>query len=233
MGMIFDFLEFLAYETHDLVTGVHEDAKQLGDELIHINDSSYVSPYRMKSEAREKISRADGKLGRAETRYAQHFTEVRDKIQHNNKLKEHLLGRLEGKSESSLVKAVAFRSMEPVEFTGRDDFKMGEFLGFFGSELRRKAANDYLEDAKDYEVEVRGRIAEIEYCDMKLTELEKKIALEERLLGGLAECYYTKTQEQKYQMAKSIRSLMEIEICDSSGNIRQRYVTELDKLSRI
>lgn len=231
--MLFDFISFLIDETVDLVDEINEDAKQLGDELLHINDSTYVSPYQKKADACKKINRADQKMANAKSLFQQHYNRVNNRIKENYEMKKKLLGKLDNSLHEAREVNIKYDLKTCDYFRNRDDFKFGEFLGLFGHDIMDQAANQYLEDARDYEVEARGVVARIEQNDAKLKEIECKIDIEEQLLNVLSDNYYTKSLAQKDQIAGVIKNLMNIEICDRYGNIQEKYVRELEKLRTI
>ena len=231
--MFGEFLSFLIDETCDLVSGIHEDAKQLNDELLHINDNTYVSPYQKRNDAREKIDRAENKIFKANDRFERHYDIVKEKIRKNYELKKLLLNRLDSSTVTIKPTLTGINAMEGLGFRQRDDFEIGEMLGLWGHEMMDQAASQYLEDAKDFEVEARAVVARIEQNGAKLKKLEYKIDLEGELLNVLSENYYSKSLAKKNQMASVIKNLMNIQICDRQGNIQEKYVSELEKLRTI
>lgn len=230
MGLFLDFLDVVFDSTIELVTGVADDARQLGDELIHISDDSYVSPYQKRIDAREKIERADRKMNKAKDNFERHYKLVDEKIKKNYELKKSLLGKINDETLKVSPIKLNINMASNGYFENIDDYNFGKFLGIFGHDIMDHAANQYLEDARDYEVEAKEVIAKIEHSDMKLDKIEEKIKVEEKLLQALSTNYLEKTAAKKTQMATSIKKLMNMAICDSEGNIDQRYVYELEKL---
>lgn len=230
MGLFLDFLDVVFDATTELVTGVADDARQLGDELIHISDDSYVSPYQKRADAKAKIERSDVKMSRAKEKFERHYKLVNEKVKKNYELKKNLLGKLDASNLNTIPFKLNINMVSNGVFENKDDYNFGKILGIFGHDIMDHAANQYLEDARDYEVEAKGIIAKIDHRDMQLYEIEKKIDLEEELLQVLSKNYTNKTVAKKTQMASSIRNLMNFAICDSEGNIDQKYVCELENL---
>lgn len=233
-GLVFETVGYIAGEFGDLCKGVSEDAKQLGDELAHISDDSYVSPYAKKKEAEERIDRANRKMDKARERYDAHVNRVEEKLQRNYKRKKELLGELEKEKRSSASSYSSFDyiDIDGIGFRNQTDFKVGEFLGIFGHDVMNEAANSYLEDAKDYEVEVRRVCSKIESYDAKLLRIEDQIEIEEKLMDTLENQIILKSANDKVQVAQMIKNLLNLMICDKNGEIQQKYIQELDKLKR-
>lgn len=227
------FFSFLIEETADLFSGIAEDTRQLGDELIHISDSSYVSPYQKKADAREKINRADRKMANAKSAFQQHYNQVNNRIKENYEMKKKLLGKLDDSLSGAREVKIKYDMRTCDYFRNRDDFKFGEFLGFFGHDIMDQAANQYLEDARDYEIEARGVVARIEQQEEKLHEIELQIEREEAILCVVSRQYELESATRRRQIADSLKCLLECAICDSNGNISKRYVNELEKLSSL
>ena len=240
MGL-FDFLEgvcnfaaVIAEESAILVKGVAEDTRQLGDELLHCYDNNYKSPYEIKHEAAEIIQRADDKLYRAQERYRHHMDQVSKVLGDNLNHKTRLYGRLTSlQTRRNIASIVNFADMSSPVFLNKIDFQVGEMLGVFGGELRREAANSYLEDAKDYKVTVQCEIARIERFDAKLSALEQQLFVEESLLQTLERQIEQKTQAQCYEMANQIRKLIDIAMLDTNGNLKNDYLTAYEMLKRL
>ena len=234
-GAIFESVGYIAGEFGDLCKGVSEDARQLGDELVHISDDNYVSPYAKKKEAEEKISKANRKMDRARERYDSHVNRVEKKLQENYSRKKELLGKLEAetnKSSFSNYSSFDYMDIGSVGFRNRTDFKIGEFLGIFGHDVMDQAANSYLEDARDYEVEAKRVCAKIESYDAKLSRIEAQIEVEERLMDTLENQIVSKSINNRVQAAQAIRNLLNMMICDKNGEIQQKYIQELERLKR-
>lgn len=232
---LFEGVGYIAGETIDLFQGISEDTKQLGDELIHIHDDSYVSPYAKKKEAAERIDRADRKMDNARSRYDNHVNRVEKRLGRNFKRKQELLGKLEIEKNRGLslgYSSYDYIDIDGVGFRNRTDFQVGEFLGIFGRNIMDEAATSYLEDAKDYEVEARRVCARIENYDAKLSRIEEQMEIEERLIDILENQIASKSMNGKEQAAQAIRNLLNMAICDKNGEIQQQYIQELDKLKR-
>lgn len=232
---IFEAVGYIAGEFGDMCKGISEDARQLGDELIHISDDSYVSPYAKKNEAKERIERAERKMDRARERYDAHVSKVENKLYQNYERKRAILGKLETNRRNSI--ASSYSSFDHIDigsvgFRNRSDFQLGEFLGIFGHSFRDEAASAYLEDAKDYEVEARRVCAKIENYDAQLSRIENSIEVEEKLIETLERQIAVKSANDKRQAAEAIRNLLKFAICDSNGNIQEKYVNELERLKR-
>lgn len=230
---LFEGVGYIAGETVDLFKGISEDTRQLGDELIHIQDDSYVSPYAKKKEAVERIDKADRKMDNARSRYDNHVNRVEKRLERNLKRKRELLGKLEQTSDSSSgYSSYNYLEIASVGFRNRTDFQVGEFLGIFGHNIMDEAATSYLEDAKDYEVEARRVCAKIEHYDAKLSRIESQMEIEEKLIDVLENQIASKSLNGKVQAAQAIRNLLHMAICDNNGEIQQQYIQELDKLKR-
>lgn len=143
--VLFGLGDCILTETSILVKGVNEDAKQLGDELLHINDSNYVSPYQKKADAAAKIDKATDKMYKAKANFEKQYKSVTEKIQHNYQLKSELLERIcNSHSISILSNSIDINIPDRIYFTQRQDFKVGEFLGLFGHDIMDNAAEQYL-----------------------------------------------------------------------------------------
>lgn len=199
--------------------------------MVHLNDSTYVSPVQKKRDAQEIISKADDRLYNTQERFRSKYDVVINKIKTNFELKKSLLNCV----ENNFVKPssnIYFDDTMGCSFRQKSDYKFGEFLGVFGHDIRNQAAMEYLEDARDYAVEVRGMCAKINDRYEKLKYIEEKINVEEKLLNVLQNNINAKNAESKKQMAQSIKKLLNMVICDNDGNLKQDYITELEKLNK-
>ena len=233
LGTLFETITYITDEFNDLCKGVSEDVKQLGDELVHISDESYVSPYAKKQEAAERIDRANRKMDRARERYDSHVKRVEKKIEQNYKMKKELLGKVGAERRFSFTySSFDYTDVGSVGFRNSTDFQLGEFLGIFGYDFMDEAASSYLEDAKDFEVEASRVCSKIDSYDAKLSRIEDQMEVEEKLIDTLTKQIALKNANDKAQIAQAIKNLLNLVICDKNGEVQQKYVQELHKLKR-
>lgn len=208
--------------------------KEFGDDMLHIADDNYVSPYTKKYDSLEIIEASKEKLEIAKKAYEERYDYTSYRVDKNFKLKKELLGKTE---EKLLVKQNEKSYISEAEMTDLIaeqlfKFRLGEFLGVFGQSMRDKSASDFLENAKEFELKVDALCAKLHKNEAILDSIVAQIDIEEKVLYVLKQ-NFEKDFSKRQQIGYLIKSLMETNILDSQGNINQRYVNQLNQLRNI
>ena len=98
---------------------------------------------------------------------------------------------------------------------------LGEIFDIKG---RKESANEYLEDARDFEVEVYGKIAEINRVEAFLNTVKMNLDEEEALLQALKESLNMKRTIAYDKIATQLRILISEYILDSNGKKNSKYM---------
>lgn len=221
-------------ETECFIRDVKEDTRQLGDELIHCYDSSYVSPYEKKEQAARIIEKADDKLYKAQESYRRQYKRTGEALKRNYERKTRLQAKLKQQLQHTVSsRNPVFGQAPDISFARRDEFVFGEMLGIFGHQLRDAAATSYLEDAKDYRLSVEHKVADIRYKEGILYSIEMQMQKEERLFDTMENEIARRTQAQQHRMAEVLKGLLNESVCDRSGEISRNYMNLFNQLSNL
>ena len=222
----------------DAAKDISDDFFQLCDEIVHIDDDDYVSPYQKRHNADVMIQHAEIDLREAKRNYEAHYKETAASASSAREKKKALLGRVLDKNPEDARgrDAVLFcGDMMAPSFVNKGEFSLGEGLWPLPLNylLRDHAAESYLEDAMDYRVVANCHIEKIRSYDLKLTHIQNQLELEKKLLGQLERKIAAATKEGKAEIARSLTALLKLSICDEEGNLRRDYTEELNRLRTV
>ena len=98
---------------------------------------------------------------------------------------------------------------------------------------RKESANAYLEDAKDFEVEISGKIAEINRTEAFLDTIKINLDEEEMLLSALSDSLNMRQNLAYDKIATQLHILISEYILDPSGKKNEKYIEAINRLKRI
>lgn len=98
---------------------------------------------------------------------------------------------------------------------------------------RKDSANEYLEDAKDFEVEIYGKIAEINRTEAFLDTIRMNLDEEEMMLNALKDSLNMKRNKAYDKIATQLHILISEYILDPSGKKNEKYIEAIHQLKRI
>jgi hypothetical protein len=98
---------------------------------------------------------------------------------------------------------------------------------------RKEAANEYREDAKDYEVYVSGKIAEMNRVKVAVELLEQRLREEDKILDVLENSLDMQRESTYEEVAKQLETLLIQHIFGENGSENQTYIAALRRLENI
>lgn len=98
---------------------------------------------------------------------------------------------------------------------------------------RKESANEYLEDANDFEVEVYSKIAEINRVEAFLDVVKMNMEEEEEILDALKKSIEKKRKLAYDKIAEQLHILISEYILDPDGTKNEKYMNAVTQLKRI
>lgn len=218
-------------ETAKFGIATADAVKEFGDNMLHITDDDYVSPYTKKYDSIQIIEASQEKLELEKKKYEKRYNCTFSKVSRNFRLKKELLGKTEEKLNNSKTEDFCISEVRISDLVSDQLFKfsVGDALGIFGQSIRDKAASEFLENAKDFQVKVDALCAKLHKDEAILDSIDEQIDVEEKILNVLKE-NLEKNPSNKQQIGYLLRQLIETKILDSQGNISQKYINQLNQL---
>ena len=207
-------------------------------EMVIKGNSDYKTSFEIRDEADEKI-------GEARKRYQERchdFNKYLDKM--NNRINELYKKKVElakqlnqtVSSMPNMPKISGFMVSPSYSYKPSTISMLCEYSGMGRiSDVRgrKKSANEYLEDAKDFEVEISGRIAEINRTEAFLDTIKMNLNEEEMLLVALKDSLNMRKHLAYDKIATQLHILISEYILDPSGKKNEKYIEAINQLRRI
>lgn len=117
-----------------------------------------------------------------------------------------------------------------IPYLDSSQFDMGTNLGLLGTSMRMEAAEEYLESAKDFRVETKEKISEINQlkrCVLSVTNAHKE---ELEMLSIIRRTYMNQPEATLIQSADWLFQISELCLESVTSQTNQKYNTFLDKL---
>ena len=207
-------------------------------EMAIKGNSDYKTSFEIKDEA-------DAKIGEARRRYQERcydFNNYLDKM--NNRINElykkkvelakqlnHTVSSMPNMPKISGFMASPSYSYKPSTISMLCEYSgMGRISDVRG---RKESANEYLEDAKDFEVEISRKIAEINRTEAFLDAIKMNLDEEEMLLAALKDSLNRRKHLANDKIATQLHILISEYILDPSGKKNEKYIEAINQLRRI
>lgn len=110
-------------------------------------------------------------------------------------------------------------------------FDFGTALGLAGTKMRMEAAEEYLEKAKDYQVEIKGCVEVIRQMKRTISDVESAQKEELKLLDIIQKTYERQTEASLLQCADALRELAQLGIREVTDETARKYAAVLKKLN--
>lgn len=110
-------------------------------------------------------------------------------------------------------------------------FDFGTALGLAGTKMRMEAAEEYLEKAKDYQVEINGCVEVIRQMKRTISDVESAQKEELKLLDIIQKTYEKQTEASLLQCADTLRELAQLGIREVTDETARKYAAVLKKLN--
>jgi len=214
-------------ELHEILTdGVHE--------MVIKGNQDYKTSFELKEEASERISNARSRYQRKADEVNRQIEALNDHMKENRKKKETLLLQIKGQLPEDKVQKISSYAPSSPTYEKPDTF-LFDALGFsvLSIHARKEAAEDYLEEAKDYETEVSRKIAELDVVRSRTEAVEGLLQEESTLLKGLEKSLSISRPESCLELGELLNALLAEYILDQSGNPNSAYQKLLTQLKAL
>ena len=207
-------------------------------EMVIKGNKDYKTSFEIKEEADEKIAEARGKYQERCYEFNKYLEELNNRINYLYVQKVELAKKF-NQTVSSMpnMPKISFYTYSPsysykkstismlCEYSG-----MGKFSDIKG---RKDSANAYLEDAKDFEVEISGKIAEINRVEAFLDTVKINMDEEEMSLNALKDSMSMNRDIAYSKVAEQLHILISEYILDSNGQKNAKYLEAIAQLKKI
>ena len=229
--------------TADLVSftvgGITELMTDGVKEIVIEGNSNYKMSYELKEEAQNRISKARGRL---QSRYdelekrVKMFNEYAESV-HTQKvaLAERLGMRVGGKCTFS-YRSNRYFSTPSYFYSPSVNPDIAPFLGL--NELtdirgRKESAKDYLEDARDFEVEASGKIAEVNRAIALIEALKEELYEEEQIIRKLNDAVTHNRILDRTEVGRQLQVLIAEYVLSEKGERNEVYRQGVEKLRQL
>lgn len=204
-------------------------------EMVIKGNSDYKTSFEIKEEADEKIGKVRRRYQEKCYEFNKYLNELNDRINNMYEKKVGLSKQLNQTirsmpkismsidSPNYSYKSSTIRML--CEYSG-----MGRVSDIKG---RKDSVNEYLEDAKDFEVEISGKIAEINSTKSFLETIKMNLDEEEMMLDALSDSLKWGRSMEYNKVAVQLHILISEYILDPSGRKNEKYIEAINQLRRI
>lgn len=207
-------------------------------EMVIKGNKDYKTSYEIKDAADEKISKAKRRYQERSYEFNEYLKEINKKINGLYKKKIELaksmnqrVGSMPNMPEiSSNTYSPSYSYKQSTITMLCDCLGMGEVSDIKG---RKDSANEYLEDARDFEVEISGKIAEINRVQAFLDTIKINLNEEEALLVALKNSMNKKRDIEYNKVAEQIHILISEYILDTNEQKNKKYMEAIEQLKKI
>lgn len=206
-------------------------------EMAIKGNKDYKTSFEIRNEADRRVSEALKKYKDKCCDFNGFLESYNDKVNKLYEKKVELAKRL-NKKVSALPNAKKYSleiSSPSYSYTPSTSAFVYKLLGndFDDVKGRKDSANEYLEDAKDYEVEVSQKIAEINRMKAILDSVIVKLDEEDKLINALNDSLNS-NRDIEYQSAlEELHTLISEYVLDEKGKANKQYSDALSKLKSI
>lgn len=208
------------------------------NEMVIKGNSDYKTSFEIKDEARRIESNAEHKFSvkKEEVENKIKFIKIKENELTTKRTQVLSLLRLSNKSNSlSPFYDIAVKNNLSGPYFDRKTFDLYSYIfnGPLFTGKRKECANDYLENAKDFKVEVDSKIAQMNIALSKLKDLEFQFEEESSVLDSLESLYKNLNSTNKNTIYGLIESIMKMNIVDCDVNINGEYTKKINEIKNI
>ena len=98
---------------------------------------------------------------------------------------------------------------------------------------RKDSAKEYLEDAKDFEVDICVKIAEINRIQIFLDTVKINLDEEEKMLDSLEDLINSKKSVIYDEVVEQLQTLITEYVFSTDGKVNKKYTEAVDRLKRL
>jgi len=206
-------------------------------EMVIKGNSDYKTSFEIRDEA-DKI------VAEQARRYKEKCKELNEVL---NKLNEHITCLYEKKvkfakcvnaqveRKQGISDTITYKNwLMPIYVSKQSNMtRLSDMMGLrsFSSKMDRKnRANEYLEDVRDYEVYVSGKIGEINRIKAKASAIEQSLQEEDKMLEALEKSMNMQRKLEYDKIAKQLENLIVQYVLNDNGMKNETYLSALYQL---
>ncbi len=207
-------------------------------EMVIKGNSDYKTSFEIKQEADEKIGKARRIYHDRCCDFNKYLDTMNNRINamYNKKMEIAKLLNQVVSSMPNMPKISGFMDSPSYSYKPSTISVLCEYSGLGKiSDIkgRKESANVYLEDAKDFEVEISRKIAEINKTEAFLNTIKMNLDEEEMLLNALNDSISMKRNMAYEKVAAQLHILISEYILDPDGTENEKYIAAINQLKRI
>lgn len=207
-------------------------------EIVIKGNMDYKTSFEIRDEADEKIAKAGTRYFKRCKAFNKYLDAFNKYINDLYEKKVALAKRMHQKA--AMVKTapnLAGIVTSPVyKYVPSTNVTLCERLGLAGrSDIkgRQAAAKEYREEAKDFAVEMNGKIVEIDRIEAYLDTVKMNLQEEEKIIAALNDSL-NKNRAMKYDdIEKQLHVLISEYVLDSSGKRNEKYMAALEQMKQL
>lgn len=246
-----DFLEDIVDGVDDFIDGIGElanDIEDTKDEINEIltdgvyevfvkNNDNYKTSYEKKSEANLIIAEQSDKYNDKYNELKEVTNKLNKHIELLHQKKIKILGELYKLNSPTMLKLNDTKPFSaPVYNKDKTYMLLEKILGldkYIGILAKKSYANEYLENALDFEAYISGLIADINRIETKICAVEQMLKEEDMLLDALEKSISTKRELKHHNIAIILNKLISEYVLNQSGDTNSVYVSAIEELKEL
>ena len=207
-------------------------------EMVIKGNKDYKTSFKIREEADSKIGEAMCRYGERCCAFNQYLKELNDFINRLYEDKAKLAQRL-GKRIKTLPVIPAYeRTMDAPKYsyTSSTIDRICTCMGLregFDIKNRKDSAREYLEDARDYEVEVLGQISKINRAQVFLDTVRAELEEERMIVDALNDSLSLERELKYLEIGSRLNILLSEFVLDDGGKKNHRYLEAIYQLKSI
>ena len=208
-------------------------------EMFIDGNTNYKTSYELKEEAQNRISKARSRL---QSRYdemekkVKTFNEYAESVHTQKVALAERLGMRAGDKCTFSYRSNRYISTPSYFYSPSVNPDIAPFLGL--NELtdirgRKESAKDYLEDARDFEVEASGKIAEVNRAIALIEALREDLYEEEQIIRRLNEAVAYNRTLDRTEVGRQLQVLIAEYVLSEKGERNEVYRQGVEKLRQL
>lgn len=238
------FFDELCELGKEFTTIITEGAAEFGEimtdgfyEMVIKDNNNYKTSYEIRDEAEQVASKANRRYSSKQIEIKSAFNKVEQEWERIKALRIEVIHKVQYKLNSKgyevSVNNVRLRNRYTPEISNRWLFDFTSKVPIpFGKSIRREMAKEYLEDARDYKVEIDKAIADYDRCLTLLTSVSYKMQQEDELLRNLLDMLERCSSRYYGQILSILISVLKVDVLDKNGHINNKYEEYIYQLRR-
>lgn len=207
-------------------------------EMVIKGNSDYKTSLEIKEEADKKIGEARRRYQKKCYEFNKYLDKLNNRINDMYKKKVEIAKQLNQTVSSmpNMPKISGFMDLPSYSYKPSTISMLCEYSGMGRvSDIkgRKDSANEYFEDAKDFEFEISGKIAEINRTEAFLDTIKLNLDEEEIMLDALKDSLNMRRNMAYDKIATQLHILISEYILDPSGKKNEKYIEAINQLRKI